>query len=107
MAQGSSKDGAAYYRGWSVTRQAPVPFVSATPSDSIMLNCSVCIPGFVVKKVVGSRPVTVAKDEALSTLHVGPRHVELDMDVGATYLAQKVCSVLQVCDPRRVPGGRC
>lgn len=71
-----------------------------------MLNCSICIPGFVVKKVVGSRPVTVAKDEAVSTLHVGPRHVELDMDVGATYLAQKVCSVLQVCVPTRVPGGR-
>lgn len=51
--------------------------------------------GFVVKKVVGSRPVTVAKDEALSTLHVGPRHVELDIDVSRTYLAQKVCSVLQ------------
>ena len=37
--------------------------------------------GFVVKKVVGSRPVTVAKDEVLSTVHVGPNHVELDMDV--------------------------
>jgi len=37
--------------------------------------------GFVVKKVVGSRPVTVAKDEILSTVHVGTKHVELDMDV--------------------------
>jgi hypothetical protein len=51
--------------------------------------------GFVVKKVVGSRPVTVAKDEVLSTLHVGKQHIELDMDVSQTYIAQKVCSVLQ------------
>lgn len=48
-----------------------------------------------MKKVVGSRPVTIAKDEVLSTLHVGPRHVELDIDVSRTYLATKVCSVLQ------------
>lgn len=51
--------------------------------------------GYVVKTVVGSRPVTIAKDEALSTLHVGPQHVELDVDVTQTYLAQKVASVLQ------------
>lgn len=39
--------------------------------------------------------MTVAKDEALSSLHIGPRHVELDVDVAQTYVAQKVCSVLQ------------
>ena len=58
--------------------------------------------GFVVKKVVGTRPVRVAKDAQLSTIHVCPTHVELDIDVSRTYIGQKVCSVLQGFAPSLV-----
>jgi hypothetical protein len=51
--------------------------------------------GFVVKKVVGSRPALIGKDEALTSFHSGPHYLEVDIDISNSYMASKILSVVQ------------
>ena len=51
--------------------------------------------GFVVKKVVGSRPALIGKDAQLTKVYSGENYVEVDMDISSNYMAGKILSVCQ------------